>query len=314
MKLHLEKEVFQEFIALTAVEFNINPIFVEKDYWITLVLSRLAQSTYVDESVFKGGTSLSKGYNLIDRFSEDVDIAIINDKGKTGSEIKSIIRTIEKEITIDLKELQMDGVTSKGSRFRKSVFEYLTSEKGNANNKLIVEINSFTNPFPYKRLTIQSMVFDFLMRTKNEKYIAQYNLQSFEVNVLNKEQTLLEKMVSLIRFSFKETTIESISEKIRHFYDLYYLMKNPECIKFVASSSFKEQFDAILKHDREIFEEPSGWQKKVISESPLVNDFPNVWKQLKGKYQTELSALAYRPIPDEKDVAKCFEELINRIE
>lgn len=314
MKLHLEKEVFQEFIALTAVEFNINPIFVEKDYWITLVLSRLAQSTYVDESVFKGGTSLSKGYNLIDRFSEDVDIAIINDKGKTGSEIKSIIRTIEKEITIDLKELQMDGVTSKGSRFRKSVFEYLTSEKGNANNKLIVEINSFTNPFPYKRLTIQSMVFDFLMRTKNEKYIAQYNLQSFEVNVLNKEQTLLEKMVSLIRFSFKETTIESISEKIRHFYDLYYLMKNPECIKFLASSSFKEQFDAILKHDREIFEEPSGWQKKVISESPLVNDFPNVWKQLKGKYQTELSALAYRPIPDEKDVAKCFEELINRIE
>jgi predicted nucleotidyltransferase component of viral defense system len=314
MKLHLEKEVFQEFIALTAVEFNINPIFVEKDYWITLVLSRLAQSTYVDESVFKGGTSLSKGYNLIDRFSEDVDIAIINDKGKTGSEIKSIIRTIEKEITIDLKELQMDGVTSKGSRFRKSVFEYLTSEKGNANNKLIVEINSFTNPFPYKRLTIQSMVFDFLMRTKNEKYIAQYNLQSFEVNVLNKEQTLLEKMVSLIRFSFKETTIESISEKIRHFYDLYYLMKNPECIKFVASSSFKEQFDAILKHDREIFEEPSGWQKKVISESPLVNDFPNVWKQLKGKYQTELSALAYRPIPDEKDVAKCFEELMNRIE
>lgn len=314
MKLHLEKEIFQEFIALTAVEFNINPIFVEKDYWITLVLSRLAKSTYVDESVFKGGTSLSKGYNLIDRFSEDVDIAIINDKGKTGSEIKSIIRTIEKEITIDLKELQMDGVTSKGSRFRKSVFEYLTSEKGNANNKLIVEINSFTNPFPYKRLTIQSMVFDFLMRTKNEKYIAQYNLQSFEVNVLNKEQTLLEKMVSLIRFSFKETTIESISEKIRHFYDLYYLMKNPECIKFVASSSFKEQFDAILKHDREIFEEPSGWQKKVISESPLVNDFPNVWKQLKGKYQTELSALAYRPIPDEKDVAKCFEELINRIE
>jgi predicted nucleotidyltransferase component of viral defense system len=314
MKLHLEKEIFQEFIALTAVEFNINPIFVEKDYWITLVLSRLAKSKYVDESVFKGGTSLSKGYNLINRFSEDVDIAIINDKGKTGSEIKSIIRTIEKEITIDLKELQMDGVTSKGSRFRKSVFEYLTSEKGNANNKLIVEINSFTNPFPYKRLTIQSMVFDFLMRRKNEKYIAQYNLQSFEVNVLNKEQTLLEKMVSLIRFSFKENTVESISEKIRHFYDLYYLMKNPECIKLVASSSFKEQFDAILKHDREIFEEPIGWQKKVISESPLVNNFSNVWKQLKGKYQTELSALAYRPIPDEKDVAKCFEELINRIE
>lgn len=54
--------------------------FVEKDYWITLVLSRLANSKHVDKSVFKGGTSLSKGSNLIDRFSEDVDLAIINQK------------------------------------------------------------------------------------------------------------------------------------------------------------------------------------------------------------------------------------------
>jgi predicted nucleotidyltransferase component of viral defense system len=247
------------------------------------VLSRLAKSKYFNESVFKGGTSLSKGYNLIERFSEDVDIAIINDKGKTGNEIKTIIRTIEKEITSDLKELQMDGVTSKGSKFRKSVFEYVSTEKGNANNKLIVEINLFANPFPYQRLTIQSMVFDFLMQTSNEKYIEQYNLQSLEVNVLSKEQTLLEKMVSLIRFSFKENTVESISEKIRHFYDLYYLMKNNECAEFVASDSFKKQFHTILQHDREMFEEPIGWQTKAISESPLVNDFINVWQQLKEK-------------------------------
>ena len=314
MKLHLDDKIFKELIKLTAIELKINRPFVEKDYWITLVLSRLAKSKYVNESVFKGGTSLSKGYNLIERFSEDVDIAIINDKGKTGNEIKTIIRNIEKEITPDLTELQMEGVTSKGSRFRKSLFEYVTTEKGNSNNKLIVEINSFTNPFPFQRLTIQSFVFDFLMQTNNEKYIEQYNLQSFEVNVLSKEQTLLEKIVSLIRFSFTENTVESISEKIRHFYDLYYLMKSPECIEFVASDSLKKQFDTILGHDREMFEEPKDWQNKSISESPLVTNFSTLWKQIKEKYQTELSALAYRPIPDEKDVAKCFEELIKRIE
>jgi predicted nucleotidyltransferase component of viral defense system len=314
MQLHLDETNFKKIVGNASAYLKIQQAFVEKDYWITLVLSRLAKSKYVDESVFKGGTSLSKGYNLIERFSEDVDIAIINDKGKTGNEIKTIIRTIENEITSDLKELQMDGVTSKGSKFRKSVFEYVSTEKGNANNKLIVEINLFANPFPYQRLTIQSMVFDFLMQTSNEKYIEQYNLQSLEVNVLSKEQTLLEKMVSLIRFSFKENTVESISEKIRHFYDLYYLMKNNECAEFVASDPFKKQFHTILQHDREMFEEPIGWQTKAISESPLVNDFINVWQQLKEKYQTELSALAYRPIPDEKDVAKCFEELLKRIE
>jgi hypothetical protein len=208
----------------------------------------------------------------------------------------------------------MDGVTSKGSRFRKSVFEYVSTDKSNQNNKLIVEVNSFANPFPFQRLTIQSFVFDFLMQTGNEKYIEQYNLQSFEVNVLSKEQTLLEKMVSLIRFSFEENTVESISKKIRHFYDLYFLMNNPECAKFVASDSFKKQFDTILQHDRAMFEEPKGWQNKLIAESPLVTDFSTIWKQLKIKYQTELSALAYRTIPDEESVAKRFRELIKRIE
>ena len=314
MKLHNDIKLFSGTLRAASQHLNIKLEFVEKDYWITLVLSRLAKSKYLDESVFKGGTSLSKGYNLIERFSEDVDIAIINDKGKTGNEIKTIIRTIAKEITSDLNELQMYGVTSKGSRFRKSVFEYVTTEKGNANNKLIVEINSSANPFPFQKLTIQSMVFDFLMKTGNEKYIEQYSLRPFEVNVLSKEQTLLEKMVSLVRFSFQENVVESISQKIRHFYDLYFLANHTECAEFIKSAEFKKQFDIILKHDREMFEEPKGWQSKSITESPLITNFESIWKQLKEKYQTELSALAYRPIPNEQDVAKCFSELIKRIE
>jgi len=72
---------------------------VEKDYWITLVLQRLSTSRFRDEAVFKGGTSLSKGYRLIDRFSEDVDLAIVNTTHKTGNEIKMIIRHLEKAIT-----------------------------------------------------------------------------------------------------------------------------------------------------------------------------------------------------------------------
>ena len=313
MKLHHDIKLFTGTLRSASEHLHIKPEFVEKDYWITLVLSHLVKSKYVAEAVFKGGTSLSKGYNLIERFSEDVDIAIINDKAKTGNEIKTIIRTIEKEITQDLAEIQMDGITSKGSRFRKSVFEYVSTEKSNANNKLIVEINSFANPFPFHLLTIQSFVFDFLMQTGNQKYIAQYNLQPFEVNVLSKEQTLLEKLVSLIRFSFGENPIESISGKIRHFYDLYFLMNNPECAAFVATNSFKKQFDTILQHDKEMFTEPYGWQIKSVAESPLIADFATIWKQLKGQYQRELSALAYRPIPDEESIAECFTELISKL-
>jgi predicted nucleotidyltransferase component of viral defense system len=313
MKLHEDINLFSATVRAASAHLNINLEFVEKDYWITLVLNRLAGSKYVNESVFKGGTSLSKGYNLIERFSEDVDIAIINSDGKSGNEIKTIIRTIEKEITLDLSELKIEGITSKGSKFRKSVFEYSATEKLNTNNWLIIEINSFANPFPFQKLVIKSMIFDFLTQTENEAFVENYDLKPFEINVLSKEQTLLEKLVSLIRNSYEEKSIESISGKIRHFYDLYYLMQDPNCLEFVASDSFKRQFEVILNHDREIFEQPTGWQTKSISKSILITDFQSTWRQLKEKYQPELSALAYRPIPSEKDVASCFEQLAKRI-
>ena len=151
------------------------------------------------------------------------------------------------------------------------------------------------------------------MQTGNETYIKEYHLEPFEVNVLSKEQTLLEKMVSLVRCSFEENMVAGLKGKIRHFYDLYFLMKDAECAAFIGSDGFKQQFDVILQHDKVIFEEPKGWQKKLLSESALVNDFENIWKQIKDKYQTELSALAYRPIPSEAVVAKHFSELINLI-
>lgn len=313
MKLHLDTKLFADTIRAASQHFNINPVFVEKDYWITMILSRLAESKHVEDTVFKGGTSLSKGYNLIERFSEDVDLAVVNKGDKSGNEIKTIIRNVEKAISGELKEVPTKGITSKGSRFRKSVFKYSTTEKDNADNKLIIEINSFANPFPFQKLTIKSMVFDFLTQSGYERYISLNNLQPFEINVLYKEQTLIEKLVSLIRFSFDEVPVTSISGKIRHFYDLHFLMTHPDCLNFVASNVFKEQFNNLLQHDKLIFDEPKGWQAKSTKESPLISDFETFWEKIKGQYQSELSALAYRPIPEEKDVAKTFKDLIKRI-
>ena len=53
------------------------PAFViEKDWWVCIILKAVFQSQYADSIIFKGGTSLSKVYNLIDRFSEDIDLII----------------------------------------------------------------------------------------------------------------------------------------------------------------------------------------------------------------------------------------------
>jgi predicted nucleotidyltransferase component of viral defense system len=265
--------------------------------------------------VFKGGTSLSKGHKLIQRFSEDVDIAVIVKPETSGNQIKTLIRTVEKEIANDLNEIDVKGITSKGSRFRKSVYEYPVARKQNISisNSIIVEINSFANPFPFHMQKIQSMIGEYLQSQNRDDLIIQFGLQAFEVNVLDKEQTLIEKLVSLVRFSFDQNPIDSIKSKIRHFYDLYYLLNDEACKKYVNSEDFITQFSKVLEHDQKQFDEPNGWNSKKIEESPLFINFDLIWKKLKATYSNELSMLAYSKIPEENKVANKFKELINTV-
>ncbi len=69
----------QQSANIVADEKQINDASVEKDWWVTAILKVLFAMTPSPYMFFKGGTSLSKGWNLIDRFSEDIDIAIYRD-------------------------------------------------------------------------------------------------------------------------------------------------------------------------------------------------------------------------------------------
>jgi len=55
---------------------GINQVAIEKDWWVTVMLKALFQTECRDSLIFKGGTSLSKGFNIIERFSEDIDLAV----------------------------------------------------------------------------------------------------------------------------------------------------------------------------------------------------------------------------------------------
>ena len=55
---------------------GINQVAIEKDWWVTVVLKALFQTECRESLLFKGGTSLYKGFNLIERFSEDIDLSI----------------------------------------------------------------------------------------------------------------------------------------------------------------------------------------------------------------------------------------------
>lgn len=74
MKLHNNKELFNELVSLVSDFYKIDSALIEKDYFVTLILEELTKR--VPKLLFKGGTSLSKCYKIINRFSEDIDLTL----------------------------------------------------------------------------------------------------------------------------------------------------------------------------------------------------------------------------------------------
>jgi predicted nucleotidyltransferase component of viral defense system len=124
MTLHENEEAFNDAIRAASEQLGIRDVFVEKDYWVTLILKRLSQSDFKNKVIFKGGTSLSKVHKLINRFSEDVDLAILKSEGQTETQQRVMIRRVEKEITSGLTEIEIPNLTSKQKNFRKTAYNY----------------------------------------------------------------------------------------------------------------------------------------------------------------------------------------------
>ena len=209
MRLHENKQLFADAINAASRPKNegglgIKSIFIEKDYWICRSLKLMEEGDKDGKAVFKGGTSLSKAYGIGARFSEDIDVAIAEAWTLSGNQLKNLIRRTAKKMTAGLEEIIIPGVTSKGSHYHKAFYAYpraVAIEQVGAikAGQLLVEINSFANPYPTQKCTLSSFLTDFIIQSGNESLIEQYEMQPFEVIVLDKRRTLTEKLVSLLR-------------------------------------------------------------------------------------------------------------------
>ena len=317
IKLHEDKTLFTQLLNFSANALNIRPEFIEKDYWLTRALQRLAQNPNVEKVVLKGGTSLSKAYRLTNRFSEDIDIAVIDADSFSGNQLKMLIKRLAKYMAYELEEIVIPNVTSKGSRFYKAIYQYqnlvgLISSTVKT-GQLLIEINTYANPYPYIKQEISSFIADYLTAINRQDLIEQYELKPFEINVLDKRRTIVEKLISLVRFSFEDDVVKSVATKIRHFYDLYYLANDEECAKYLQSFEFQQDLSELLVHDQQEFDRPEGWQTKTVKDSPLFKEFPTFWTSLSLTYQSELTPLAFSEIPNEKLIAESFIKIMEKI-
>ena len=323
MRLHENKELFADAITAAARPqseggLGIKDIFIEKDYWISRCLQLLAKADTSGKAVFKGGTSLSKAYGIGARFSEDIDIAILDAESISGNQLKNLIKRISKGMTEGLEEKDIPGVTSKGSHYHKAFYTYpraiATKQVGTIKaGQVLVEINAFANPYPFEKRTLQSFLTDFFIRIGQEQLIEEYDMQPFEITVLDKRRTLTEKMVSLIRCSLANDYIPQMSAKIRHFYDLHHLLKDEECKAYLNGEDFKKDFTSLFLHDQQNFDKPEGWQNRTVGQSPLITDLHETWSTLLATYENELPDLAYKSIPTSSEIENSIKEIMQHL-
>jgi hypothetical protein len=74
--LTLPEEERRLYIEQAAIRRNLSPVILEKDFWVCWLLGILFESEFAESLVFKGGTSLSKVFHVIERFSEDIDLSL----------------------------------------------------------------------------------------------------------------------------------------------------------------------------------------------------------------------------------------------
>lgn len=307
MLLHEDKEVLEQAIRATANFLSLPVEYVEKDYWVTYALKSLAQSNLTDDIVFKGGTSLSKAYQMISRFSEDVDIAVLTEgltRNQAGKKVKNVCKVISKLEEI-FQEIESDD-TSKNSHFRKMRFQYPRMDgaapvEGQITDSLLLEVNAFADPEPYKRMLLSSYVADFFRQSGQEAAVAEFELESFEINVLCTSRTVCEKIMGLVKASYGDNHIANINGKIRHLYDVYYLMQDEFTKEFVSSAQFKEMADKVIACDRETFR-AVPWFDQPLSVACVFENLKGIWPQLSSTYNGVFKDMVVGeelPSPDE---------------
>lgn len=318
MKLHENKEQLADAIRITSAELGIPQKFVEKDYWICQILQRLSRMPQTERTVWKGGTSLTKGYGIIQRFSSDVDLAIIGE-GLSNNQQKKLVLHLGKDTTIDLEETEEFGESIKNSRFRKtyhsypSVIDRTDTSLDFLGNYVIVEINTYGNPYPFVRQFVKPFITEMMEKRQLEGLIAQLDMAPFELNVLDKRRTMCEKVVSLLRFSFEEDPVAGLTSKVRHFYDLHFLMKDKECHEYL-DSSFPVELRELVAHDKAEFDRPPLWKTSDVLQSPLLTSFSEMWKRIAPVYQSEVGALSFGKLPKPEDVSQSMDSLIRIVQ
>jgi hypothetical protein len=305
---------FEQVVIQAAERFGVSEQFAEKDYYVTEIL-RIVVEQLGDAAMFKGGTSLSKGWGLISRFSEDIDLFINTDlldprpgKAKLNRILKDLATAVGEHPALTW---QRDEGQTIGGLGREDYFAYETlfGELPGVRPAVRLEPGIQSGTFPTEVVPITSLVAQVL-REQAAGDIAE-DVDGFEMTLLHYRRTFVEKL-----FALHGKVARVVQENVplgrdaRHYPDLYVLAGQHEVRAMLASPEYatiRADYDAT---SRKFF--PKSYRPPAelsFRDSPALFPEPALRDRLAADYEQQCRLLFAGEYPAFDDVLARFAEI-----
>jgi hypothetical protein len=285
---------------------------IEKDYFVTEAL-RLIAAEYGEKVIFKGGTSLSKGWGLIQRFSEDVDIFLDPEAFIPKLGRRAIDRELER---LRDKVAEHPGLTlvaeeskKSGGNGRDDYFAYLQRFPGALRNRVLVEAGTASGRQPTEDIALESYAARFLRETGRS--LDADDEATFTMRLLHFRRTFVEKLFTIhSKIELYLSQGKSLGTYARHYYDLHMLAQREEVLLMLDSPEYEE-----IRHDYDRVSKASFPKNHLPPDGLRFNEsvalFPSgkLREMVAVEYEQQCELLCFGAYPTWEEVESGFVRL-----
>lgn len=316
-KIYLhEHPEFPELFRIIEEETGILAGLVEKDYWIMHSLYGLKKQGYNFQ--LKGGTSLSKGYGLINRFSEDIDIHInppialgINENPKNNKEKniqkkKEYYDILKGEIKIDgiigvERDTAFDDTKKYNSGGIRLYFKTITEPIEGVKEGILLEAG-YDMVAPNIPIRISSWAYEKVKSLLKTEII---DNRAIDIPCYDHRYTFVEKLQTIAsKFRKEMTTGEIATNYMRQYYDIYCLLEDRAVLDFIGTKEYLQHKK--LRFSREDFELPIQKNEAFLLRDSIIKE------KLQKRYELS-KGLYYKGQPAFDDILKRIERFVNKL-
>lgn len=310
-----DRDDFPDLLRIVENETGIIAGLVEKDYWIMHVLYGLTRQGFSFE--MKGGTSLSKGYGIINRFSEDIDIQIhppatlganVNTKNTKPNAVASRMKFYDwlaENITIDgivsvSRDHSFDDAEGRSGGIRLHYKTHTDAIDG-LKDGILLEAG-FDTVTPNNRLLISSWAYD---RATNNTNITIADNRAFAIACYHPGYTFVEKLQTIAtKFRQEQEDGKTYPNLMRQYYDIYCLLHDKNVQSFIGTDEYRAHKEVRFR----------GKEKGlVIAESNAFTlSEPALREKFKKRYRAT-ATLYYKGQPSFDDVLATITEYLQRL-